>query len=755
MMTSVHPTVPASDPTPARAEPSDAQLLSTFVQSKDEAAFETLVRRHGPMVFGVSRRLLGNEHDAADVFQAVFLVLARKAAAIRTPDVLGAWLYNVAYRTSMKARAAIHKRKTREGTVNVMPEPVVEVEPVDDVLQLLDEELRALPAKYQTPVVLCDLQGQSRKAAAEMLQVPEGTISSRLATGRKKLADRLRRRGVAVTAVTLATILAQNTASAAVPAPLVAITVKAALPSAAGQTVAGLVSANAVNLSQGVLHSMLLAKLQLLLLAVVTPFLIGAALVGFVAQDPPDDEANALATLKKLGAKIRWEVTPAGKQVVGIDLKAKRPQDHHLKLLQHFKELRDLSLVETPVTDAGCTSLGNLTKLQSLRLNATAITDTSLKAFAGLHQLKVLGVGWTKITDAGLPDLAQLVELRELDLRQNAITDIGLKSRAPFTKLETLELGKTKITDAGLKELHGLDKLRRLRVEHTGVTDAGLKDFAVLPALGSLDLEGNQVTDAGLKDLLPIVTLTGLNLTSTKVTDAGLADLARFPRLEWLALDRSPVTGSGFENTTGFKQLSTLWMSGTQLTDATLKHLAALARLNNLQIEKTGVTDAGVKELAPLRQLTTLSLDNTKVTDACIRDLAGLEKLWLLNLSSTKVGDAGLKELAELARDATERTRRLGSKRMTEPPGGADPEFNPAKALNPGGPAVPVQRGGFQSLRWLGLHSTAVTDAGVKHLAALPGLETLWISWTKVSDAGLRTSPSSRTCKRSALAAAR
>jgi Leucine-rich repeat (LRR) protein/phage FluMu protein Com len=364
--------------------------------------------------------------------------------------------------------------------------------------------------------------------------------------------------------------------------------------------------------------------------------------------------------------------------------------------------------------------------------------------------LKVLGVGWTKITDTGLPALAQLVELRELDLRQTAVTDLGLKSLTPFTKLEILELGRTKITDAGLKELRGFEKVRRLRVDHTGVTDAGLKDFALLPTLDSLDLEGNQVTDAGLKDLLPIVTLTGLNLTATKVTDAGLADLARFPRLEWLALERSPVTGSGFENTTGFKQLSTLWMSGTPLTDATLKHVATLARLNNLQIEKTAVTDAGVKELAPLRQLANLSLDNTKVTDACIPELAGFPRLWLLNLSGTKVGDAGLKQLAELAR-VTDQTRRLGSRagsRLVDPiepaPGGgapakaADPEINAAgKVLNPGG-GVPVARGGFQSLRWLGLHNTQVTDAGVKHLAALPGLDTLWISWTKVSDAGLK-----------------
>src|SRR5437667_8216122 len=129
MMTSMLHDPTADDPGPSPEAPSDRQLLDTLLRHTHdattdrtacpacharEAAFETLVRRHGPMVFGVCRRLLGNEHDAADAFQAVFLVLARKANAIRTPEVLGTWLYHVAYRTSMKARAVAYKRQARE-----------------------------------------------------------------------------------------------------------------------------------------------------------------------------------------------------------------------------------------------------------------------------------------------------------------------------------------------------------------------------------------------------------------------------------------------------------------------------------------------------------------------------------------------------------------------------------------------------------------------------------------------------------------
>ena len=105
---------------------SDGQLLKTYLSQKDETAFETLVRRHGPMVLGVCRRLLGNADDAADAFQAVFLVLVRKAASIRAPEVLGAWLYNVAVRTSLKARTTRQRREAREKQVMNMPDPLVE-----------------------------------------------------------------------------------------------------------------------------------------------------------------------------------------------------------------------------------------------------------------------------------------------------------------------------------------------------------------------------------------------------------------------------------------------------------------------------------------------------------------------------------------------------------------------------------------------------------------------------------------------------
>src|SRR5688572_4003394 len=114
-MRSLLPDDGPGESTSVAGAPSDRQLLTAFIRNRDEAAFEALVLRHGALVLGLCRRLLGNEHDAADVFQAVFLVLARKAASVRSPDVLGTWLYNVAYRTAIRARAIRHKRKAREG----------------------------------------------------------------------------------------------------------------------------------------------------------------------------------------------------------------------------------------------------------------------------------------------------------------------------------------------------------------------------------------------------------------------------------------------------------------------------------------------------------------------------------------------------------------------------------------------------------------------------------------------------------------
>jgi RNA polymerase sigma factor (sigma-70 family) len=135
----------------------DAQLLARFLATRDEAAFAALVRRHGPMVLGVCRRLLRHTQDAEDAFQAAFLVLARKAASVLKQEAVGSWLYMVAYRTAQRARAGQARRRAREKQMCEMPHPEARPAEAQDWRPLLDQELSRLPEKYRTAIVLCDL----------------------------------------------------------------------------------------------------------------------------------------------------------------------------------------------------------------------------------------------------------------------------------------------------------------------------------------------------------------------------------------------------------------------------------------------------------------------------------------------------------------------------------------------------------------------------------------------------------------------
>jgi RNA polymerase sigma factor (sigma-70 family) len=262
-----------------RAGLTDGQLLEDFISRREGAALAALVRRHGPMVWGTVRRVLRNYHDAEDAFQVTFLVLVRRAASVVPREMVANWLYGVAHRTARKARAAAARRKGRERQVTEMPEPAAaEQGPWRDLRPLLDEELSRLPDKYRAVLVLCDLEGKTRKEAARQLGVPDGTVAGRLARARTMLAKRLARRGLALSGGALAVVLAQNVAPAGVPASVASATITAASLVAAGQALAaGVISARVAALTQGVLKAMLPNKLRGVLVALV---LVAAVLVG-------------------------------------------------------------------------------------------------------------------------------------------------------------------------------------------------------------------------------------------------------------------------------------------------------------------------------------------------------------------------------------------------------------------------------------------------------------------------------------------
>jgi RNA polymerase sigma factor (sigma-70 family) len=281
------------------AEVTDGELLKRFVSRREPGALEALVRRHGPMVWGVCRRILGDAHDAEDAFQATFLVLVRRAASVRAN--VGSWLYGVAHRTALKARANRAKRQARERSVTGMPEPAgTDQEVWDDLQPLLDQELSRLPEKYRAVLVLRDLEGKTGREAARQLGCPEGTAASRLARARAMLARRLARRGLALSGGALAAALSHGAASASVPAPVLSATLKAVTLVAAGQAAAaGAVSGTVAVLTEGVLKAMFLNKLMkvtaaLLLLATVgTGVWSGGWAAGPAQADRPNQPKKA------------------------------------------------------------------------------------------------------------------------------------------------------------------------------------------------------------------------------------------------------------------------------------------------------------------------------------------------------------------------------------------------------------------------------------------------------------------------------
>jgi RNA polymerase sigma-70 factor (ECF subfamily) len=177
---------------------SDAQLLERYAAAHDEAAFEALARRHGQMVLGVCRRVLGDAHEAEDAFQAAFLVLVRRAGEVRKGERLAGWLYGVAQRVAVRARAQAARRRDRER--QGVPLDAVQAagdEAPSDLKPLLHEEINRLPAPYRRPVVLCHLQGKTNEEAARELDCPVGTVKARLRRARALLGSRLAQRGLA------------------------------------------------------------------------------------------------------------------------------------------------------------------------------------------------------------------------------------------------------------------------------------------------------------------------------------------------------------------------------------------------------------------------------------------------------------------------------------------------------------------------------------------------------------------------------
>jgi RNA polymerase sigma factor (sigma-70 family) len=255
--------------TPADAL-TDRQLLDRFAQRRDESAFAALVERHGPLVFGVCRRVLRHQQDAEDAFQATFHVLARRAGHVGWRDSVANWLYEVALRVSRKARVNAGRRQLHERSTGAAEPAATPQEAWHELKPLLDEELARLPRKFRQPLVLCYLEGKTRDEASQDLGWSLGTVKGRLERGRDMLRDRLEKRGLALSAAIFGVALGESTASAAVPGTLATLTVQ--------ESISGTAHESVEVLAQGVIRAMLRTRIKTALVLGLATLAIGCGI---------------------------------------------------------------------------------------------------------------------------------------------------------------------------------------------------------------------------------------------------------------------------------------------------------------------------------------------------------------------------------------------------------------------------------------------------------------------------------------------
>ncbi len=288
---------------------SEWQLLERYLERRDELAFEALVTRHGPMVLGICRRMLGASPEAEDAFQATFLVLIRRARDLGPRDAIGPWLYGVATRVASRARTQVSRSRrlqTAPLEFAIPDRSGSTVEP--DLVEILDQELSRLPGKYRSPLVLCYLEGRTHEEAARDLQWPLGTVKGRLARARDLLRTRLARRGFAPSAGVIG-VLSSPDLRIALDRPLVGHAVGASVRLAAGQSVAQVVSQSVTSLVEGVLATMFLSKIKWAALAAVAA---GFAFTSAAVLGRQDAETK----LAQVQTKAKVSVEPEESQKV-------------------------------------------------------------------------------------------------------------------------------------------------------------------------------------------------------------------------------------------------------------------------------------------------------------------------------------------------------------------------------------------------------------------------------------------------------
>ncbi len=338
----------------------DRELLGRFVEHQDEAAFDGLIQRHGPMVWGVCRRILHREQDAEDAFQATFLVLARQAASQQWQDSIRCWLFGVARRAALKARS----RSAKEAPRNQTAEAVDPVDPLSnltarELFSSLDEEMERLPEQYRVVLILCCLDGKSRDEAARELNCSPGSIKGRLERGRELLQHRLAKRGLPLAAALAATLW--PTAVSAAPPHLVAMTIQSGLHLAAGKVLAEAAASQAVELANIVAQSMIAGKATKVLISVVAfgLLLLGGAYGLILAGGTPKEPVAQQSAPPRLPEPHKKESTQdplplvVPKEPNPLDEKAAAPIAPPVRLQADLKSLDSVARKIIVIVRAG------------------------------------------------------------------------------------------------------------------------------------------------------------------------------------------------------------------------------------------------------------------------------------------------------------------------------------------------------------------------------------------------------------------
>jgi RNA polymerase sigma factor (sigma-70 family) len=489
----------------------DSELIDRFLADHEEAAFQALLHRHGPMVLRVCRRTLSGEHDVEDAFQATFLALASKARTLRKRESLASWLQCNAYHIALDACKS-RKRRRKHETVAAIPDRTPAL--ADDVVwkelrSVLDRELASLPERLSAPLVLCYLEGLTQDEAAARLGQSKSTFRRNLERARELLGSRLTQRGVTLSAALFAPLLSECVASAAVPSALAASTTEAAAALAAGKAIAALASARAILLAQGAIQPILPAKVKC-----ACVLLLGAVLIGFggaamtkesLPVDPPAkrhpianqavdpgpgakvDKAKAAERIEfrnpllVLHAEVQAELKLTTDQIRAIDnmmretkettpsgpLPPGQPADPTVRLVTAKatalrKELPDL-----------------LTDVQALRLRQLERQRAGMVAFIDHETVKFLA-----LTEAQREKVRTIVETMRPS--PSAVSDGGAGGRRPDMvgdvqpiNVKTTNFDNTKATNAGVGAIMELltDAQRKTWRDLTGEAF----DFALLP----------------------------------------------------------------------------------------------------------------------------------------------------------------------------------------------------------------------------------------------------------------------------------